>query len=117
MQIKTKTKITEIETITIDTTIVAISRTTKITTITVHQTSNKTETTQTNNHADIVTEHITSPEIVKPVLTAEDWDICLANVEHHEKIRTKGNKIGKMTETRKITIKAATQILHSNKMP
>ena len=32
------------------------------------------------NIADIVTEQIISPGIVKPVFTAEDWDICLVNV-------------------------------------
>ena len=102
MQIQTKTKIktTEIQTTTIDTittrtidTItVVINKTTDIITIAIHQTSNKTEITQTNNHVGIVTEQITSPEIVKHVLIAEDWDICLANVEHRDKIKTIGTK-------------------------
>ena len=50
----------------------AIRKTTDITIIAVHPTSNKTETTETNNHLDIVTERTTSPGIVKPVLFAED---------------------------------------------
>ena len=58
-----------------------MQKTTDTTSIEIHQTSNETETTKTNNHVDIVTEQIINPEIVKPVLTAEDWDICLANVE------------------------------------
>ena len=61
-----------ITTKTIDITTVAINKITDITTIAVPQTSNKTEATQTNNHVDIVTEQITSLEIVKLVLTAED---------------------------------------------
>jgi len=80
VRIQTKTKITEtqiitvdiITTKTIDITTVAINKITDITTIAVPQTSNKTETTQTNNHVGIVTGQITSLEIVKPVLTAED---------------------------------------------
>ena len=71
----------------------AISKTTDTTTIALRQSDNKTETTQINNHADIVTEQITNPGIVQPVLIAEDWDICLANAEHHDKINTIGNKI------------------------
>ena len=80
-----------------------------------HQISNRTETTQTNNQVDIVTERITSPEIVKPVLIAEDWDIFLANVEHHDKIRTIGNKIRMLTKIRENLTKIATQIPLSNK--
>ena len=124
VQIQTKTKITETQTIiidtitikTLDTTTVEISKTTDTTTIAIHQNSNETETTQTNNHVDIVTEQITSPGIAKPVLTAEDWDICLANVEHRDKIKTVGNKIQILTKTREITIKTANQIPHSNKV-
>ena len=117
MQIQTKTTTTELQTATtIDTktirttaTItVAISKTTDIITIAIHQTSNKTEITQTNNHVDIVTEQITSPGIAKHVLIAEDWDICLANVEHHDKIKSIGNKIRMITKIHEITIKAAT---------
>ena len=67
VQIQTKIKITEIQRTTIDTKtvetidtiIVAISKTTDATTIAVQQTNNKTETTQTNNHVDIVSEQIT----------------------------------------------------------
>ena len=56
-----------------DTLTVAINKTTDIITIVTHQTSNKTEITRTNNHVGIIaTEQIASPEIVKPVLTAED---------------------------------------------
>ena len=80
------------------------------------KTSNKTEITQTNNHVDIVIEQITSPGIVKLVLTANDWDICLAKVEHRDKIKTIGNKIRMLARTREITIKTATQILRSNKI-
>ena len=65
----------------------AIRKTTDTTILAVHETSNKTETPQTNNHVDIVTEQITNPGIVKPGLIAKDWDICLANVEHQNKIR------------------------------
>ena len=101
VQTETKTNNTETQTITrdtitirtIDTIIVAINKTTDITTVALHQASNKTETTQTNNHVDIVTEKVNSRGIVKLVLIAEEWDICLANVEHHDKIRTIGNKI------------------------
>ena len=93
----------------------AISKTTYIKTIAVPQTSNKTESTQTNSHVDIVTEQITSPGIVKHVLTTEDWDICLENVELHDKIKTIGNKIRMLIKTREITIKTATQIPLSNK--
>ena len=124
MQIQTKTIITENQTTTIDTitiktidTIkVAIIKTTDITKNAVHQTSIKTETTQTDNQVDIVTEQITSPGIVKLVLTAEDWDMYLANVEHHDKIRTIGNKIRMVTKTREIRTTAATQIPFSNKL-
>ena len=127
MQIQTKTKIktteiqttTTIDTITIktaDTITVAINKTTDIITIAIHQNSNKTETTQINNHVGIVTEQITSPGIFKLVLISEDWDTCLANVEHHDKIRTIGNKIRILTKTCEITIKTATQIPTSNKI-
>ena len=71
MQIQTKTKIktTEFQTAAIDTkiittigiTTVAISKTSDTTIIAIHQISNKTETTQTNNQVDIVTEQIISP--------------------------------------------------------
>ena len=81
MQIQTKIKIIEIQTtIATDTTItikttgttaVAISNTTDTTIIAIQQINNKTEITQIKNHLDIVTEQITSPEIVKPVLTAQ----------------------------------------------
>ena len=70
----------------------AISKTTDITLFAKHETGNKTQTTQTNKHVDIVTEQITSPGIVKLVLIAEEWHMCLANVEHYDKIRTIGNK-------------------------
>ena len=74
------------------------------------------ETTPTSNRVDIVTEQIISPMIVKPVLSAEDWDICLANVEYHEKIITIGNKIRTITKSCQITIKTTTQFPHSNKI-
>ena len=99
-----------------DTIIVAISRATDMTIIAIHQINNKLEKTQNNNHGDIVTEQITSPGIVKPVLVAEDWDIYIANIEHHDKIRTIGNKIRILTKTREITIKTATQIPLSYKI-
>ena len=95
---------------------VAISKTTDKRTIAIHQTSNKTEIKQTNNHVGIVTEQNISPEIVKHVLTAEDWDICLANAGHHYRIKTIGNKFRMLTKTREITIKTATQIPPSNKI-
>ena len=82
----------------------------------IHQTSNKTETTQINNHVDIVTEQITNLRIVTPVLFAGGWDICLANVEHNDKIKTIGNKIRIITKIFKITIKTATQIPHNRKI-
>ena len=124
MQLQTKSKTTEIRTTTIDTktirTIdsiaVAINKTTDIITIAIHQTSNKTETTQINNHAGIVTEQITNPGIVKLVLIAEDWDICLVNVEDHDRYKTIVNKVRMLTKTREISIKTATQILRSNKI-
>ena len=124
MQIQTKIKITEIQTTTAtdtttikitDITIVAINKTIDITTVAIHQISNKTETTQTRNPADIVTEQIINRGIVKPVLIAEDWDTCLASVEHHDKIRTMGNKIQMLTITREITNKTATPIPLSTK--
>ena len=95
---------------------VAISKTTDTTIIAIHQTSNKTETTQINNHVGNATEQITSPGIVKLVLVAEDWDICLANVEHHEKIKTIGNRIRMLNKIHEISIKTATQIPHSNRI-
>ena len=101
---------------TIDTTTVAINKTTDITTIATHQISNKTETTPTNNHAGIVTEQITNPGIVKLVLITEDWDTCLANAEHLDKIKTIGRKIRMLTKIHETTIKTATQILRSNKI-
>ena len=126
MQVQIKIKVTEIQTTiatdttitirTIDTTTVAVNKTIDTTTIAIHQTSNKPEITQTNNHAGIVTEQITNPGIVKLVLIAEDWDICLVNVEHLDKIKTIGSKIRKLTKIHEITIKTATQILRSNKI-
>ena len=94
----------------------AINRTTDTTIIAIQQINNRTEVTQINNHVDIVIEQITNPRIVKPVLIAEDWDICLANVEHHDKIMTIGNKNRMATKTREVSIKHATQILLSNKI-
>ena len=99
-----------------DTRTATISKTTDTTIIAIHQTSNKTEITQTNNHVGIVTEQITSPEIVKHVFIAEDWDICLANAEHREKINTIGNKIRMLNKVHKISIKTATQIPPNNKI-
>ena len=94
----------------------AISKITDTTIIAIHQIINKTETTHVNNHVDTSTEQITSPKIVKPVSTAEAWDICLANVEHHDKIKKIGNKIRLLTKTREITIKTETQTPPSNKI-
>ena len=94
----------------------AINKTTDITTIAIHQISNKTETTQSNNHAGIVTEQITNPGIVKLVLIAEDWDICLVNVEHHDKIKTIGKKIRMLAKIHEISTNTATQIPHSSKI-
>ena len=85
----------------------AINKTTDIITIAIHQTSNKTEPTQINNHVGIVTEQITSPGIVKHVLISEDWDICVAIVEHQDEIRIIGNKIRTITKIHEITIKTA----------
>ena len=123
MQVQIKIKFIEIrttiDTITIrttDTITVAISKITNTTKIAKHQLSNKTETTQINNLVDIVTEQITNPETVKLVLTAEDWDICLANVEHHDKIRTIGSKNRMLTKTREIITNTATQTPHSSKI-
>ena len=121
-EIKIKTKETQTTTIgtitirTIDTKLVAINKTTDKITIAIHQTSNKTEITQTNNHIGIVTEQTTSIGIFKHVLIAEDWDICLANVEHQDKIKTIGNKTRMLTKIRKNTSKTATQIPPSNKI-
>ena len=94
----------------------AISKTTDITLIAIHPINNKIETTQTSNHADIVTEQIINPGIVRPVLTAEDWDTCLANVEHHDKIKTIGNKIRMLTKIREIITKTATPMPLNNKI-
>ena len=94
----------------------AISKITDTTIIAIHQISNKTETTQVNNHVDTATEQITSPEIVKLASTAEDWGICLGNVEYHHKIKIIGNKIRMLTRTREISIKTATQIPPINKI-
>ena len=115
----TETQTTTIDTIimkTIDTIIVAISKTTDLTTTAVPQTSNKTETTQTNNQVDIVTEQITSAVIVKHILIAENRDRCLANVEHHNKIRTIGRKTRMLTKTCETTFKTAMQLPLSNKI-
>ena len=125
MQIQTETKLTETQTKTtgivlfetIDTTTVAIHKPTDTATIAIHQAGNRTETTQTNNDVHIVTEQITNPENVKLVLTAEDWDLNLANVDHHDKIRTIDNKtriLTKTTRAREIKIRTATKIPHSN---
>ena len=126
MQIETKTKIktTDIQTTTIDTitiktidTIkVAINKKTGITTIAIHQTSNKTEITQINNHADIVTEQIITLGVVKLILIAEDWGTCPANVEHYDIIKAIGNKIRMLTKIHAISIKTATQIPPSNRI-
>ena len=126
VQIQTKIKIMQIQTtiatdttITIrikDTTTVAISKTTDTTIIAIHQISNKTEITQPNNHADIVTEQIVNPGIVKLVSIAEDWEICLAKAEHHDKIKTIGNKIRMLTKFHKISINTVTQTPRSNKI-
>ena len=94
----------------------AISKITDTTIIAIHQINNKTETTQVNKHVDTATEQITSPEIVKPVSTAGDWNLCLANVEHHDKIKILGNKIRMLTRTREVSIKTVTQIPASNKI-
>ena len=93
-----------------------MSKRTDTTIIAVHQTSNKTETTQVNNHVNIVTEQIASRRIVKPVSTAEDWEICLGNVEHLDKCRKIDNKNRMSIKTREITIKTATQIPPSSKI-
>ena len=95
-------------TITTGTTTVAISKTTDTTIITIHQINNKTKITQTKNHADIVTEQIINPRIVKLVLIAEAWDMCLANAEHLDKIKTIGKKIRMLTKIHGITIKTTT---------
>ena len=116
VQLPTKTKTTEIQTITLNTITVAISDRTDIATIAIHQTGNKTETTQVNKHIDIVTEQLINLGIVRPVLIAVDWDICLANVEHHDKIKTKGNEIRMLTKIREISLKTTTQTPHSNKI-
>ena len=120
-QIKIKNieiRTTTIDKITIRTTVtitVAISKITDTTIIAIHQISNETEITQINNLVNFATEQITNPETVKLVLIAKHWDICLANVEHHDKIKIKGNKIRILIKTRKISIKTATQNPHSNK--
>ena len=87
------------------------------TTVAIHQTINKTEILQTNNHVEIVTEQITNTEIVKFVSNAEEWDTSLAHAEHHDSIRTMGNKIRTPTKfIGSIKITTRTAILHSNKM-
>ena len=124
IQTKTKTETIEIQTTTIetitvetiDTITVAIIKITHITIIAIRQINNKTEITQTNNQADIATKQITSPGIVKLVSIAENWDICFANAEHHDQIKTKGNKIRLATKTRKNSMKTVTQIPPSNKI-
>ena len=126
MQVQIKIQIIEIKTTiatdttitikTIDTTTVAINKTTDIATIAIHQISNKTEITQTNNHAGIVTGQITNPGVVKFVLIAEHWDTCLANAEHLDKIKTIGSKIRMLTKIHETTIKTATQIPLGNKI-
>ena len=124
IQTKAKTKTIETQTTTkdtittrtTDTTTVAINKTTGSTIIAIQPINNKTEITKTNNHADIATEQIINLGIVRPVLIAEAWDTCLANVEHHDKIKTIGNKIRMLTKIRKNSIKTATQIPHSNKI-
>ena len=105
---QTKTKIIAIQTTiatdttvttkTTDTTTVANRKTTDTTKTAIHQINNKAEITQTNNHADIVTEQIINPGIVKRVLIAEDWDTCHAKVEHLDKIKTIGNKFPMLTK-------------------
>ena len=126
VQVQIKIKIVEIQTTiatdttitirTIDTITVAINKTTDITIIAIRQISNKTETTQINNHVDIVTEQITSPGIVKRVLIAEDLDTCLVNVEHHDRIKKIDSKIRIITKTSEISSKTAMQIPHSSKI-
>ena len=97
-------------------TIVANSKATDVTTTAVHQNISKTKTTQTSNQVDIVSEQMTSTGIVKLVLGVEDWDIYLANKEHHNKIRTIGNKTWMLIKTRENTIKTVTQIPFSSKL-
>ena len=94
----------------------AVSKITDTKIIAIHQISNKKEITQINNLVDIVTEQITNPEVVKLVLIAEDRDIYLANVEHHNKIKTVGNKDRMLTKTREISIMTAPQTPHSSKI-
>ena len=93
----------------------AISKTTDTTIIAEHQINNKTEITQTNNLADIVTEQIINPGIGKLVLIADDLNIYLAQAEHHDKIKTIDNKNRMLTKTRKISIKTVTQVLPRKK--
>ena len=126
VQVQIRIKIIEIQTTiaidttktirTIDTIIVAINKTTDTIIIAIHQTSNKPDITQINNRAGIVTEQITSPGIVKHVLIAEDWDTCLVNVEHHDRIKTIGNKIRLLNKIHEISTKTATKISHNNKI-
>ena len=127
VQTETKTKILETKTKTKDIltikTIEAIITTTTKTTDTIkaifakHQTSNKPELTQINSHIDLAIEQSTNPGIAKLLLTVEDWDIYLPNVEHHERIRQRvAIQILTITiMTCKITIKTATKFPHSNK--
>ena len=119
MQIQIKIKTTETKqiqtTITTDTQLSTTINTTKIA---IFQISNKAETLQTKNHADIVTEGITNPAIVKLVLTAGEWDTCPASVEHLDQIRTRGIKIRTTTKTIRtcrITTNTTTLTPQSNK--
>ena len=126
VQIQRKIKIKEIQTTmatdttitikTTDTTTMAISKTTDPIIFAIHQINNKTEINQIHHNVDIVTEQITNLGTFRPVLIAEDWDICLAIVEHHNRIRTIGNKIRMLTKIHEITIKTATQFPLSNKI-
>ena len=127
VQIQTKTKITEIQIITlvdktiktVDTKRVAIYKTTDTTTTAKHQTSNKNETTQDNNRVEIVREQTINREVVRLVLTPVVWDICPANTEYQYRIRTIDKKIRKLNKairTRDNKIKTATQIPHSKKV-
>ena len=74
--------------------------------------------TQINNHADFVIEQITNPAIFKLVSTAEDWDTCLANVEHHNRIRVLAEIQTpiKTIRTCGITTKTTALTPHSNKI-
>ena len=104
MQIQTKSKIIKFQT-TIATDTTKIFKTTDTTIIALQQINNKTEITQFNNHVDIVTEKITNPGIVRPALIAEDWDMCLAIVEHHNKFKIIGNKNRLLIKIPRITMR------------